>query len=122
MNYKVGEKIRELRKRKHWSQTELGKKIGLKQSSIGNIETGQNKLTKMCTVNKILELFDISFDYLFEDDINVFKNKEKCEFDKRIEFELFQMNIQNLKLVNNIINDFIEYENNVKTGDSNVEL
>lgn len=114
MSYKTGEKIRKLREQKGWSQSEFGNKIGLKQSSIGNIETGKNKLNKMSTVNKILEIFDIPFDYLFEDDLIIFKNSKKSEFDKQLEFELFQMDIRNLKLTNKIIYDFLEYEKNIK--------
>ena len=62
----IGRKIRMLRESKGWTQEDLGLKIGIEQSNITRIEKGK-KFISMDKVYKILEVFDISFDYLFED-------------------------------------------------------
>ena len=54
----IGNKIRNIRKSKNWSQKEFALKIGLKQSSITEIEQGK-KLASMDKIYKILEVFDI---------------------------------------------------------------
>lgn len=110
MQNKIGEKICELRKAKGLKQRELAELLGVNQRVVSNIECGKNILSEMSTVDKILNLFDISFDYLFEDSLNVFKKINKTEFDKQVEFELFQMDSKDLHMVNNIILEFIEYE------------
>lgn len=112
MNYKVGEKIYKLRKSKNLKQRELGKLLGINQRVISNIECGKNMLSEIETVDKLLDFFNISFDYLFEDILNVSKNIKKTEFDKQLEFELSQMKPKDLQIVNKIILDFIDYEKN----------
>ena len=49
----IGNKIRNLRKSKNWSQKEFALKIGLTQSSITEIEKGK-KLASMNKIYKIL--------------------------------------------------------------------
>ena len=62
----IENKIRILRESKGWTQEDLGLKIGMKQSNIVTIEKGR-KFISMDKVYKILEVFNISFDYLFKD-------------------------------------------------------
>ncbi len=62
----IGNKIRMLRESKGWKQEDLGLKIDVDQSNITRIEKGK-KLVGMDKIDKMLEIFDISFDYLFED-------------------------------------------------------
>ena len=61
----IENKIRILRESKGWTQEDLGLKIGMKQSNIVTIEKGR-KFISMDKVYKILEVFNISFDYLLE--------------------------------------------------------
>lgn len=108
----VGNKIRKLRKEKHWSQKQLANKLGFKQSYISNIEIGKNKLNKINIVYKFLDIFNISFDLLFMNSLTNQKFKEKSQLYKEIEFELSQMNTETLKITNNIILEFIKYKSN----------
>lgn len=104
----VGIKIRSLREQKGWTQIELGNMLGLKQGSITNIENGRSSITKLGMINKILKIFDISFDVLFEDILDVFHRE--TDIDIRIENELSLMSVEQLRLANDIIRCFIEDE------------
>lgn len=112
MDNSIGNKVQKLREDKGWSRKKLAQKICLSESSIKDIEYGNNKLNNMKTVNKILDIFDISFDCLFEDILIASQNQIKNEFEKELDFELSQMNIKSLELVDDIINAFIQYEKN----------
>ena len=104
MENNIGEKIRKLRESKGWSQKELGEKVGLKQSNIGNIESGKNKLNKMAVVEKLLEVFDITFDFLFDDALLASKNaKAESNFIKNVKLELVLMGNKELKLADDIL-------------------
>lgn len=71
----IENKIRILRESKGWTQEDLGLKIGMKQSNIVTIEKGR-KFISMDKVYKILEVFNISFDYLFKDVLIALQNSE----------------------------------------------
>lgn len=62
-NKKIGERIKELRKKKGMSQQELGETIGLSQNAISKIEIGQTQLTLEHLYN-IANTFDVSPDYI----------------------------------------------------------
>ena len=49
---KLGEKVRELRKRKGWTQGELAEELDVTRTSITNIESGLQKTT----VQKVLQM------------------------------------------------------------------
>ena len=72
----IGNKIKMLRESKGWTQEQLALKIGVEQSNIARIEKGKKFIT-MDKVYKILEVFDISLDYLFEDVLVACQNLEK---------------------------------------------
>ena len=71
----IGNKIRILRESKGWTQENLGLKIGISQNNITTIEKGK-KFVSMDKVYKILEVFDISLDDLFEDVLVASQNSE----------------------------------------------
>ncbi|MGH1846770.1 helix-turn-helix transcriptional regulator [Enterococcus gilvus] len=56
-------RIINLRESKNWTQTELGKKIGLEKSAMNKIENGSRKVTTE-ELKKLSKIFDVSTDYL----------------------------------------------------------
>ena len=101
----IGNKIRNLRKSKNWSQKEFALKIGLTQSSITEIEKGK-KLASMNKIYKILVVFDISFDYLFEDVLVACQNLEKNDlFYNTLRNNLNVMCFENLKMTKKLIQE-----------------
>lgn len=56
----VGTLVRRARKKKGWSQTELGSKAGLRQETISLIETG-NPAAKLETILAVLAALDLEF-------------------------------------------------------------
>ena len=56
----IGNLVRRARKRRCWSQTELGEKTGLRQETISLIETG-NPATKIETILAVLAALGLEF-------------------------------------------------------------
>ena len=62
----VGSRIRELRKGRHLTQTELSEKIGVAQSDLSRMEQGEYKVG-LDTLFKILQVFDLKRGEFFEE-------------------------------------------------------
>jgi transcriptional regulator with XRE-family HTH domain len=62
----LGQRIRELRKKKNWSQHTLGNMCGLHRSHMGAIERGQSNIT-LASLLKIAENLDTSLSGLFKE-------------------------------------------------------
>ncbi len=62
----VGSRIRELRKGRHLTQTELSEKIGVAQSDLSRMEQGEYKVG-LDTLFKILQVFDLKVGEFFEE-------------------------------------------------------
>lgn len=67
-----GARIKELRKKKKYTQEQVSEKLGLFQKQIGNIETG-TCFTTMNNLEKLSELFDVEIKDLF--DFNHLQNR-----------------------------------------------
>lgn len=65
----VGSRIRELRKGRHLTQTELSEKIGVAQSDLSRMEQGEYKVG-LDTLFKILQVFDLKMGEFFEESEN----------------------------------------------------
>jgi transcriptional regulator with XRE-family HTH domain len=63
----IGNKIRDLRKRKNLSQTELGNLVGVHYIHIGKYEKDQ-QIPSTDTLKKLAAVFEVSTDYLLNDD------------------------------------------------------
>ena len=59
----IGNTIRELRKEKKMSQSELGKFIGVSQTTVTALETGRAEPSSTF-ISKLADLFNVSTDYL----------------------------------------------------------
>jgi len=60
----VGSRIRELRKGRHLTQTELSEKIGIAQSDLSRMEQGEYKVG-LDTLFKVLQVFDLKMGEFF---------------------------------------------------------
>jgi transcriptional regulator with XRE-family HTH domain len=63
----IGEKIHKLRKEKGWSQNQLAQKIDINTRNISLYESGK-AVPSSETVQKLANLFNVSTDYLFNDE------------------------------------------------------
>ena len=90
----VGDKIKELRKKKDWSQTELAKKMNLKSSNLSRYEAGKIQ-PSLPIMERFAKVFNVSIDYLLG------KNNESSEFIKIKDVELREK----LAKVDNLPND-----------------
>ena len=66
----VGSRIRELRKGRHLTQTELSEKIGVAQSDLSRMEQGEYKVG-LDTLFKILQVFELKMGEFFEETENM---------------------------------------------------
>lgn len=77
---KLGLKIKELRKRKGFTQEQLAELIDMEQNSISVIESGRNFPT-LGTLEKIAQILDVNlsdfFNYDYIDDIETIKASTK---------------------------------------------
>lgn len=64
INKYVGSKIREYRKKKGMNQTELGKKLGVKQNTVAGYEKGEWEVS-YDNLFILADIFEISIDDLF---------------------------------------------------------
>ena len=83
MNF--GEKIKELRKKRGFSQAELAEKIGVTQKTICNYENGTRFPKGQKIINGFADIFDVSIDYLL-DDTEVDSNKKNIKIEYKDEF------------------------------------
>ncbi len=67
---KFGEKLRALRKRDGLSLRQLGDMLGIHHSHIGKIELNQ-KTPNAAMITKIAQLFNVSFDQLMNDELEL---------------------------------------------------
>ncbi|WP_338429086.1 helix-turn-helix transcriptional regulator [Enterococcus faecium] len=56
-------RIIDLREKRDWSQTELGRKIGLEKSAMNKIENGTRRVSTE-ELKKLAEVFNVTTDYL----------------------------------------------------------
>lgn len=77
----VGQKIKQLRISKGWTQEELGEKLGVKKAAVQKYESGQVQNLKQSTIKKLCELFNKYPDYFIFDDFD-------SELEKQLREEL----------------------------------
>lgn len=56
---KAGDKVRQLRKARRWSQQQLGDRAGVTAQTVWNLETGRH-VPETATLLKIAEALDVS--------------------------------------------------------------
>ena len=56
----TGEMIKKLRIQNHWTQEQLGEKLGVQKSAIAKYEKGRVENLKRSTIQKMAEIFNVS--------------------------------------------------------------
>ncbi len=81
---KFNERILDLRKKKGWSQEELGEKVGVSRQTVSKWENGQTtpELEKLRNLAKI---FEISVDDLISEDIEINTDNKQEQNDNKIQ-------------------------------------
>ena len=64
--YAFGERLREARQQRGWSQTELGKRAGVHHMLISKLERGQNQDVKGETLRKLAYTLGVTADWLLD--------------------------------------------------------
>ena len=59
----ISDRIRKLRQERHWSQAELGERLGVHQKQVSAYERGVN-LPSTEVLIKLAEVFNVTLDYL----------------------------------------------------------
>lgn len=72
---KIGEKITALRKRKGWSQTDLSKAVDASREAIGKYERNE-AIPSVEVAKKIADVFEVSLDYLVDDNAAITFDKQ----------------------------------------------
>ncbi|MEM7354381.1 MAG: helix-turn-helix transcriptional regulator [Acidobacteriota bacterium] len=93
----VGPKIRQLRKERKLTQTELASRIGIQQSDLSRMEKGEYRVS-LDTLFKILAVFNVSISEFFDDvnkesltprDVQVMRDLKRLPGTARREVEEF---------------------------------
>ena len=71
----TGTKIKELRKRQHMTQEELGELLGVKKAAIQKYEKGEIINLKLATIKQLCTIFDVTPDVLIFPDGEMFDQK-----------------------------------------------
>ena len=103
----LGYRLRELRKENKMSQSDLGKILGITKVSISGYENG-TRIPSLDILNKILDVFGVSADYLLGRELNVV-----CE-DSGITMSLSTSDIEIIKEIRNNSELFNIIANNPK--------
>ncbi|MCL2289639.1 MAG: helix-turn-helix domain-containing protein [Bacteroidetes bacterium] len=80
----IGIKIRQLREKQKMSQNELALQLGVSQTTLHNIESGNSQKIDFLLMDKVCNIFDKDFSYFANDSVinnNVKENKGQvsCE-------------------------------------------
>jgi len=92
----LGYRLKELRKENRMSQAALGKLLGVTKVSISGYEHG-TRIPSLEILNKILDVFGVSADYLMGRELNVV-----CEDDESITMNL---SISDIEIIREIRSD-----------------
>jgi transcriptional regulator with XRE-family HTH domain len=85
----VGQRIRQLRKSRHLTQADLASRIGITQSDLSRMESGEYKVG-LDTLFRILQVFELSMSRFFEENALVEAEAEKAEDASREQAELMR--------------------------------
>lgn len=63
----IGPRIRRLRERRGWSQTDLANALGWSRQRVNNLETGDVAEPKLATLRSLAEALDVSLAELLDE-------------------------------------------------------
>lgn len=106
----LGDKIRQLRKDRKITQTQLAEAIGLRQSAIGMIERNKNGASSE-KLREIADFFGVTVDYLLSDDENSTAiNKKERDYSLTIK-EQENIDIEAQKILDELSMSFSKNKN-----------
>jgi transcriptional regulator with XRE-family HTH domain len=80
------ERLRQLRKQKNWSQTELANRVGVHYNHLGRFERGSSR-PSADTLKKLADVLGVSSDYLLEGSL---EDAAKADFADRELLRMFK--------------------------------
>lgn len=103
----IGNKIKELRDEKGWSQKRLAEELNIHPVNMTKLEHGKN-MPSADTLIKLAEIFNVSIDYLLSDEVKnrestTLKDKELLESFEKIE----RMDERSKEIVKELLESFI---------------
>jgi transcriptional regulator with XRE-family HTH domain len=90
----LGYRLRELRKENRLSQEKLGKILGVSKVSVSGYENG-NRIPSLDILNKILDFFGVSADYLMGRELDMV-----CE-ENNLTFKMSSLDVEIIKEMHN---------------------
>lgn len=90
----LGYRLRELRKENRLSQEKLGKILGVSKVSVSGYENG-NRIPSLDILNKILDFFGVSADYLMGRELDMV-----CE-ETNLTFKMSSLDVEIIKEMHN---------------------
>jgi transcriptional regulator with XRE-family HTH domain len=99
MTIGIGKRVKKLRKKAEWTQTEFSEKIGTSLNTLSKFENGTSDLPSEC-IKKAAELLGVTPNYLLN-------GKEEIEGIKKDELELLEL-YRNDQQVKTLLNKIVE--------------
>ena len=104
---KVTEKIRSMRKSKHWTQEEMAEKLNISANAYGAIERGETDVN-LSRLEDISEVFEVDVSEFFDKKTNVFNNfgnvqtnqQLRCNIHQSLELLQIQHELEKQQLLN----------------------
>ncbi|MBR1396531.1 MAG: helix-turn-helix transcriptional regulator [Selenomonadaceae bacterium] len=106
------DKLRQLRKQQEFTQTEISNYLKIDQTTYSRYETGTTE-PDIATIKKLANFFDVSIDYLLENDRTISDSDEIVDFNNFILNGRYTINSKFLndkerQILNKIVNAFSE--------------
>ena len=106
------DKLRQLRKQQEFTQTEISNYLKIDQTTYSRYETGTTE-PDIATIKKLANFFDVSIDYLLENDRTISDTDEIVDFNNFILNGRYTINSKFLtdkerQILNKIVNAFSE--------------
>lgn len=109
----IGKRLKELRKAKGYSQTELGNLINVTKVSICGYES-ENRTPNLETLRDLTKVLNVSADYLMGNDINVINEND--------ESVIIKLTNEDLEFINELKNNRTLYKRMIEDPKRFVEL
>lgn len=103
----IGNKIKELRDEKGWSQKKLAEELSIHPVNMTKLEHGKN-MPSADTLIRLSEIFNVSIDYLLSDEVKnrnstTLKDKELLENFEKVE----RMDDKSKEIIKELLESFI---------------
>ncbi|MFY0544722.1 helix-turn-helix domain-containing protein [Brevibacillus sp. H7] len=77
----VGQRIRVLREKREWTQIQLAEKLGIHNTVLSRVESGEKKSVDDSLISKAADIFEVSTDFLLGKTDDPAPSKKKSERD-----------------------------------------